>query len=184
MDSNRNTDEFVRLFSLHTRSIFAYIYVLVPNHADADDIFQETSRTLWEKFGEYRREEPFLPWACRVAYYEVLNYCQRERTRHKHFQPAVIEALADTRLEQDDLLEAQSRWLKECVEKLAEIDRRLIQQRYAGERSLAELAQETGRTPNAMYKSMQRIRRTLLECVDEGLQSVASLRRERSLSGC
>jgi RNA polymerase sigma-70 factor, ECF subfamily len=164
-------DEFVALYSRYERKLYRYVASLLSHPGDAEDVLQEAARVLWQKFGEYRREEPFLPWACRVAYYEVLNYCQRERTRHKHFQPAVIEALADTRLQHDDLLEAQSRWLQACVEKLAEIDRRLIQQRYAGEGSPTELAEETGRTPNAVYKSMQRIRRVLLECIDEGLQS-------------
>ena len=52
-----------------------------------------------------------------IAHYEVLNHCQREQTRRKHFRPAVIELLADARLKHDDLLEAQSRWLEQCIEK-------------------------------------------------------------------
>ncbi|MGA7700723.1 MAG: hypothetical protein WCB27_14025 [Thermoguttaceae bacterium] len=45
----------------------------------------------------------------------VLNHCERERTRQKHFRPAVIEMLAEARLKHDDLLDAQSRWLRECL---------------------------------------------------------------------
>ena len=123
------------------------------------------------EFGEYRREDPFLPWACRIAYNKVLNHCQRERTRRKHFRPATIELLADVRLQRDDLLEARSRWLEKCIEKLGEAERRLIQQRYASEHTLAELADETGRTPSALYMSMWRIRRALFDCVNEGIQS-------------
>ena len=166
-----NPDNFVALYSRYERKLYRYVASLLSRPDDAEDVLQETARILWQKFGEYRREAPFLPWACRIAYYEVLNYCQRERTRHKHFQPAVIELLADARLQHDNLLEAQSRWLKMCVEKLAEIDRCLIQQRYGGEGSLAAMAEEAGRTPNALYKSLQRIRRTLLDCVDQGLHS-------------
>ena len=169
--SPSNPDEFVSLYTRHERKIFRYVASLLVCPNDAEDVLQETARVLWQKFDQYRREEPFLPWACRVARYEVLNYCQRERTRRKHFRPAVIELLADARIEHDALLEVQSRWLKECMEKLAEIDRRLIERRYASEHSLAELAAETGRTSNALYKSMQRIRRTLLECIESGLRS-------------
>ncbi len=164
-------DEFVALYTRCERKLYRYVASLLPRPAEAEDVLQETARVLWQKFDQYRRGEPFFPWACRVARYEVLNYCQRERTRRKYFRPAIVELLADARDEYDDLLEAQSRWLKECMEKLAAIDRRLIERRYASERSLAELAAETGRTSNALYKSMQRIRRTLLQCIEAGLRS-------------
>jgi len=164
-------DEFVALYTRHERKLYRYVASLLTRPNDAEDVLQETARVLWQKFGQYRREEPFLPWACRIAHYEVLNYCQRERTRHKYFRPAVIELLADARLKHDDLLEAQSRWLDDCMHKLPEAERRLVEQRYAGEQTLAELAAEVGRTPNALYKSMQRIRQTLLECVEKGLHS-------------
>jgi hypothetical protein len=55
--------------------------------------------------------------------------------------------------------------------KLADGDRQLIEHRYASDQTLAELAAESGRTPNALYKSMQRIRRSLLDCVENGLKS-------------
>jgi RNA polymerase sigma-70 factor (ECF subfamily) len=54
VNSSINTPEFIRLLSLHTSSIYTYIRVLIPNRTDAEDVFQETSRTLWEKFDEYQ----------------------------------------------------------------------------------------------------------------------------------
>ena len=80
----------------------------------------------------------------------------------------MLEQLADTRREHDELLEARVRWQK-CVEKLGGTERRLIQQRYGSEHTFAELAKQTGRTPNAVYMSMWRIRRALFDCVSEGL---------------
>jgi RNA polymerase sigma-70 factor, ECF subfamily len=164
-------DEFVAIYTRHEQKLYRYVASLLASPNDVEDILQETARILWQKFDQYRPDEPFLPWACRIAHFEVLNHYQRERTRQKHFQPAVIEVLAEARLEHDELFEAQSRWLGECIEKLAETDRRLIEQRYASKNTLAEMASKTGRTANALYKSMQRVRRTLLECVDRGLES-------------
>jgi RNA polymerase sigma-70 factor, ECF subfamily len=163
-------DEFVALYTRYERKLYRYVAAILTHPDDAEDVLQNTARVLWQKFDQYRPEEPFLPWACRIAHYEVLNHCQRERTRRRHFRPAVMDLLADARLRHDDLLDAQSHWLEECVRKLDESDRRLIERRYASERTLAELASESGRTPNALYKSLQRIRRLLLECVDDGLR--------------
>ena len=120
---------------------------------------------------QYRPSEPFLPWACAIARYEVLNYCQRERTRRKHFRPAVIELLADARLKHDDLFEAQSRWLEECLREARgdrpPVDRAALRQRGNAGRA------GRGIRPHAQctYKSMQRVRRTLLECIENGLKS-------------
>lgn len=164
-------DEFVAIYTRYERKLYHYVAAMLTHPDDAEDVLQETARVLWQKFDQYRPSEPFLPWACRIAQYEVLNHCQRERTRHKHFRPAVIELLAEARLKNDDLFEAQSRWLKDCMQKLADNDRRLIEQRYASRHTLAELATEIGRSPNALYKSMQRVRRILMECVDGGLKS-------------
>jgi RNA polymerase sigma-70 factor, ECF subfamily len=164
-------DEFVAIYTQYEQKLYRYVAALLTHPTDAEDVLQETARVLWQKFDQYRPEEPFLPWACRIAHFEVLNHCQRERTRQKHFRPAVIELLAEARLEHDDLFEAQSRWLQQCIEKLTEHDRHMIEQRYASKHTLAEMAAETGRTPNALYKSMQRVRQMLLECVDSGLKS-------------
>ncbi|MEN6406747.1 MAG: sigma-70 family RNA polymerase sigma factor [Thermoguttaceae bacterium] len=164
-------DEFASLYIRHERKLYRYVASLLVCHSDVDDLMQETARVLWQKFSEYRRGEPFLPWAQRIAYYEVLNYCQRQRTRWNHLRPAVIELLADTRAKHNDLLEAQSHWLGKCLEKLPENDRLLVKQRYSGEGTLAAVAGETGRTSNALYKAMQRIRLALLRCVKKGLKS-------------
>src|ERR687897_879477 len=39
----------VALITLHQRRIYSYIYTLVPNRQDADDILQETSLVICEK---------------------------------------------------------------------------------------------------------------------------------------
>ena len=145
-------DEFVALYTRYERKLYRYVAALLARPDDAEDVLQNTARVLWQKFGEYRPDEPFLPWACRIAHFEVLNHCQRERTRRKYFRPAVLELLAEARLKHDELFDAQSHWLDECMRKLAETDRRLIERRYASDLTLADLASETGRTPNALYK--------------------------------
>ena len=107
--SSSSPDEFVTLYFRYEHKLYRYVASLLSRPSDVEDVLQETAQVLWQKFGEYRREEPFLPWACGIAHHKVLNYCQRERTRHKHFRPVVIELLADVRLKHDDLLEDPGR---------------------------------------------------------------------------
>jgi len=45
-----NPREFIRLLMENERRIYAYIRTLIGNNADAEDVLQETSITLWDKF--------------------------------------------------------------------------------------------------------------------------------------
>jgi hypothetical protein len=64
--------------------------------------------------------------------------------------------------------------LEECLKKLPEADRVLLDRRYVEEDStLQELAEESGQTANVLYKALGRIRRQLLECINRKLASDA-----------
>src|SRR5256885_12120337 len=71
-DQNAETESRKRLMALmtrHQRQMFSYIYVLVPNRSDAEDLLQETSLVICEKFHEFREGTDFVAWACQIAYW-------------------------------------------------------------------------------------------------------------------
>ena len=49
-----NAKEFIRLLAAHSQSIYRYIFTLLPDPDHAQDVYQDSVMTLWEKFGEYR----------------------------------------------------------------------------------------------------------------------------------
>src|SRR6202040_3274100 len=67
---------FLRLFLENERRLYAYILTLLANHADADDVLQEASLVMWDKFDEQHPPDHFLAWACRIAYFKVLDFCK------------------------------------------------------------------------------------------------------------
>src|SRR5436190_19336309 len=68
-DDADSRKRLVGLLTRHQRQIFSYIYVLVPNRADAEDLLQETSVVICEKFHEFREGTDFVAWACQIAYW-------------------------------------------------------------------------------------------------------------------
>ena len=72
MEENR-TELLVRLLSRHQEDLFRYIFALLPHEEDARDVLQETSVALFRKFEDYDPAKPFLAWAFRFAYLEVLK---------------------------------------------------------------------------------------------------------------
>ena len=56
--SDRN-EVFVELLMLHQQRLYGFIYTLVPNPADAEDLLQQTSLVLWQKFRRVRSRQEF-----------------------------------------------------------------------------------------------------------------------------
>jgi DNA-directed RNA polymerase specialized sigma24 family protein len=74
--------EFAEALRQHQNQLFGYIYSLVRDLDDADDLFQQTSLVLWDKFALFDASRSFIAWACGVARFEVSNFL-RSRSRHR-----------------------------------------------------------------------------------------------------
>ncbi len=84
------------LMTRHQRQIFSYIYVLVPNRSDAEDLLQETSLVICEKFHEFREGTDFVAWACQIAYWRV-RYSRQKYARSKVvFDQEIVDIVAQT----------------------------------------------------------------------------------------
>lgn len=176
---NRSADdEFVRRFVRCQQDLFAYILSLVPNLADAQDVLQETAIALWSKADEYRREEPFMPWAARFAWYQVRKFRMYQARKHRRqiaLSDEAVAALAAERMEPNAPSGDRSSTLQQCVEKLADDDRQLLEQRYDLRVSIREVAQDRGIEPAQLYKRLGRIRQALLDCVHRASGEGAAL---------
>ncbi len=169
MGNSDRTSEFVALFAAHDRGIYKYLLTLLAHSQDTQEVFQETSVTLWQKFEEYQPGSNFFAWACRVAYFEVLKYRQTHRRDRLRFNDDLLGTLAEERSAAEGLFHVHRSLLPGCMEKLPPKDRELVEFRYAGEETVLEIAQRTGRQANTLYKALERIRHTLLKCIEENM---------------
>jgi RNA polymerase sigma-70 factor, ECF subfamily len=166
--SDRNA-EFVRLLKRHDRRVAAYVFSLVPDWNDAEDIVQETCVRLWEQFDEYRPDEDFGAWACTVARYLVLAYRKRTQRQRLHFRSDVLDALdAQVAADQPEA-ERRLRLLAECVRRLGDSAGDLLRRCYAEGAKIKDIAGQLGRSVNGVYLALSRIRRDLHECVEMSL---------------
>jgi RNA polymerase sigma-70 factor (ECF subfamily) len=165
------TERFVRLFAAGQSEVLRYILALVPDIDDAQEVLQETAVDLWKKFDQYDLDCPFVPWACRFAYFQILKFRDRQARRGRFLSLEAIDQLAAERLEESDALEDRRHALAVCLKLLSESDRLLVEQRYSRRMPVAQLAEVTGRNLAALYKALERVRRRLVECVNRRLQS-------------
>jgi RNA polymerase sigma-70 factor (ECF subfamily) len=160
---------FVRLLLQNQDNLLRYILPLVGSMEDAQDVLQETAADLWRKFDQYDPEQAFLPWAKKFARNEVLMH-HRKRRRYTFLTDELIETLVDRQSDFEREAQRRRRALRDCIAKLPESDRLLLDQRYAAPGvTVRQLAADTGATANTLYKALARIRRQLFECIDRSL---------------
>jgi RNA polymerase sigma-70 factor (ECF subfamily) len=163
------TELLVRLLSRHQDGLFRYIYSLLPHEEDARDVLQETSVALYRKFGEYDAGKPFLAWAYRFAYLEVLKQRERNHRATRLLKLDLVEQLAREREAYEPVLQARLQALDQCLEKLPPADRDLIQQRYQNKLRAEELVQRGQTSRRTLFRKLDRIRRLLHECINRQL---------------
>jgi RNA polymerase sigma-70 factor (ECF subfamily) len=169
--SQRQPDkELMRLMVENQRRLFAYIYALVPNRQDASDILQETSVVICEKFQEYQSGTDFVAWATRIAFWEVRRARQKYARSKVVFDQDVVDALAETVSSMQAELDVRHEALAHCLKRLPERDREMVLLRYEPGSGVEEAARRVGRSLDAAYKALARIRKLLMDCVTHRLE--------------
>jgi RNA polymerase sigma-70 factor, ECF subfamily len=167
-DPNR-TEEFVALSSGPQRQVLGYIFTLVRDMDDAEDVLQQTNLVLWRRFGDYQSGTDFMRWACHVAHLQVLTFLRTKRRNPSHLDEQLLQQLADKRLARSSVYEHYRDGLKMCMDRLSTTDRDLLQLCYDGDLSIKEIAARLDRSADSIYHSLRRIRYVLLECINRAV---------------
>src|SRR5438094_6774627 len=139
---------FLRLFLQNERRFYAYILTLLPHRADADDVLQEASLVMWDKFDDRHPPDDFAAWGCRIAYFKVLDFYKKGRRCRVKFSQALLDHVAETASEQAAALRLDDRReaLTACLEKLPPRDQDLLARRLAPGATTQSAAAAVGRS--------------------------------------
>lgn len=168
--TSEDREQFVKLWGKHRPQLYAYVLSLIPNWADADEVFQETNVRLWRDFARFDEGTDFGAWAASIAYYQVLTWRKRQSRSRLMFDESTVSAIADSQEQVMPLVEARCRALRECFKGLSGRNRELLAKCYAPGVSMSEVGVTVGKSRSALYKSLQRIRASLRTCIERRIQ--------------
>ena len=168
-------NEFIKLLSINQRMIYAYIMSLVANFNDADDVMQETLKTIWEQFNKYEQGTNFLAWSRTIAFYRVKEYRRRNgRQKVFLFDDATLEELQLSNEKDisvtDDYLDA----LRRCLTKMSQSDQSLVKLKYFHNLTAKQIAGQVQRKTQSIYRSIVRIQQVLIRCINRKVVSEES----------
>jgi RNA polymerase sigma-70 factor (ECF subfamily) len=167
--ASSRTGEFVQLLTGVQSRLYAYICSLIGSSGGARDVLQETNLVLWDKAHEYDPARPFLPWAYRIAYLQVLAYRKRCARSRLIFDEELLGAIAAEFVRRDEQHDRQLEALSQCLESLTGERRELVDRRYRYGDSVEQIADRLRKAPNVISASLYRIRKALLQCIESRL---------------
>lgn len=160
-----NREQFLALFLAHESDVRAFIGSIVLDRHVRQDIFQDVAMTLWQKFEEYDSARPFGAWARGIAAHKILQHRAQDKRFPIAFPSEAIPAILAAFERTEAQVVEQHVALDECVRCLPEHSRTLLQLRYERDFKADEIASMTGKSVDAVYQALCRIRARLAECV-------------------
>lgn len=167
-----DSTEFVRLVVAHESRVRAFISTILIFHSEADDVMQNVSIVAWEKYSSFtyldeRPDEEFVHWLCAIAKYSVLQLCERKKRRGQvAFSANMVEQLAELHITHESRTDMRHHALDKCLEKLPARDQVILRKYYRREEPVERIAEWAGQSKSAVYKSLQRIRSVLGQCIE------------------
>jgi RNA polymerase sigma-70 factor (ECF subfamily) len=162
-----------RLFVQHQQQLRAFVLVLAPDFATADDAMQETFIEVSRKAAEFQLDSNFQAWARSIAKFKVLSALRDRQRADQRLADDVVEALAAAAPleDHDGRHESAVAQLRICLDLLAPAARELVRLRYFGEHLPEAIAQLRAQSVNAINVTLARARVTLRECLERHLKS-------------
>jgi RNA polymerase sigma-70 factor, ECF subfamily len=165
-----NPEMYQELISRYQGKLFAYLYRLVGNREETEDLLQDVFIKVYRNLRSYDDQRKFSSWIYRIAHNEAVNHIKR-RYLKKFVSWEDINSTKD-KLETSSLEDGPAEaWLKK--ETVKDIDvaisrlplkyRQVLLLRYFSDKSYDEISEILGKPLNTVGTLINRAKKKLLE---------------------
>ena len=165
---------FSEIYDDYAPRVYGYILKRVGDSPEAEDLTQETFVQLYRSLGSFEGRSSLLTWTFGIAH----NVCSRHyrncsrwmigSRNARTLEDQSVEAAIEQRLD-------AARVLERCDEKLEKArrpaHREIFQLRYGKSQSIRSIAENVGKSKDAVKVSLRRSRAALIETVP-GLEQI------------
>lgn len=155
-------------------AIESFVTAAIRSAADASDVVQDVATAIAERFDDYDRARPFLPWAIGIAKNRVNDHFRRRRRAGEPvlFDATLLDAFVDHQPsggETEHLL--YRRALAACLATLTDRVQGLIRLRYGQGMGISQIASLANTNADAVSSALFRARDALATCIRARLAS-------------
>src|SRR5688572_733793 len=138
VDPRRLDEECVQLLNRYKKPLYRLILYMVRSPSDAEDLFQQTAITMWDKFREYQPGSDFFAWVTAIARNKVRDFVKAKARQRVYFTDEVIDKLAAEE-DQPPTDELRLQALVDCRKKLPQSDQQLLAACYGSGKTVVEV---------------------------------------------
>jgi RNA polymerase sigma-70 factor (ECF subfamily) len=160
--AQQDPGRFAELYERNFGRVYAYVARRTGSRAEAEDVVSDVFHQALKNLGSFEwRGVPFAAWLLRIAA-NALADRGRQAARERGNPAADPAEISQPEIERTEAA-AQ---LFRLVESLPADQRRVVEMRFAGEKSIREIASALGRTEGAIKQLQFRALRNLRERMD------------------
>lgn len=163
-------DWVLRLTDAQPR-LYGFLLKRLGNSDQAQEVLQEVNLVMCRNADAYQAGTDFMAWAFSVARFQVLAFRKRQSRDRLVFPSDLFGSLEslDEDLYPHELAEIRQLALRECMKSLPDHQTRLVSQRYGQSMTVKSIADELGKSANAVSIVLHRVREQLMKCVQQRL---------------
>jgi RNA polymerase sigma-70 factor (ECF subfamily) len=156
----------------HQGGLRAFLRMIGVVRDAVGDLAQETFLVAYREWGAFDPDQDLGKWLRGVARNLVRNELRKSARRTRLLQEEVTQHLlqvSESTPDGPEFEERDFRALRDCVEQLPQMSRKLVSGRYCDEWNASFLAEQLQMSATAVRLALMRIRRQLKSCIEERL---------------
>jgi len=170
----KNREAYRELFRRYEKKLFAYIYHMVKNREETEDILQNVFAKTYRSIEHFDLDRKFSSWIYRIAHNEAINYLKRKNK--KQFISFEDVSTSKDKLEasfSEDFIEdvwmrrEENAEIDEALEKLSPKYREVLKMHYFSEYSYEKISEILHKPVNTVGTLINRAKKKLVAAVME-----------------
>lgn len=168
----QNREAYQELFLRYHKKLFTYIFHLVGNKDETEDILQNVFSKTYRSIGNFDITRKFSSWIYRIAHNEAINFLKRRSKRYtvswddiSTSKDKLDTATNDERPEEKWEHQEITREIDDALKKLPEKYQQVLKLRYFQEQSYEDIGHILKKPVNTIGTLINRAKKKLLEVV-------------------
>ena len=152
-DPARCREAFSRVIAHYTESLYWQIRRMVIDHADTNDLLQNTFIKAWTNIDNFRGEAKLSTWLHKIAINEAITFINKEKAKNNvsiDDESFLIDNLQADEWFDGDEVKLQ---LQKAINQLPEKQRLVFNMRYFDEMKYEDMSEILGTTAGALKAS-------------------------------
>lgn len=156
-------DAFASLVRLHQARLRGLVALSLSDRGDVLEVVQDSFVDAWRGLDRFDQTREFGPWLRTICRNRTLKFLRDRLPQRRRELALVDEALIAAPMA--EVTDGRLAALRRCLEQLDAEHRRLLEQRYANDVAVQDLAVALGKSPNAVSMILLRLKSVLQRCV-------------------